>query len=115
MAHDLDKGTRGDRLQVVVHVDEEVLKDPEKRAAYDQLGSQWRAGRDFRPPPNWDAGFEFSGGGYTGGASEQFSDFLVFKVCSVNPCFNCVWKELSTIWLIQIHVSMGIGREHERG
>ena len=26
----------------------EVLKDPEKRAAYDQLGSNWKAGQDFR-------------------------------------------------------------------
>ncbi|MEH6544436.1 MAG: DnaJ C-terminal domain-containing protein [Porticoccaceae bacterium] len=40
----------------------EVLKDTEKRAAYDQLGNQWQQGQDFRPPPNWDAGFEFSGG-----------------------------------------------------
>ena len=31
----------------------EVLKDPEKRAAYDQLGSQWQPGQDFRPPPDW--------------------------------------------------------------
>jgi curved DNA-binding protein len=31
----------------------EVLKDPEKRAAYDQLGSNWKQGQDFRPPPNW--------------------------------------------------------------
>ncbi|MCP4188717.1 MAG: DnaJ domain-containing protein [Gammaproteobacteria bacterium] len=38
----------------------EVLKDTEKRAAYDQLGSQWQQGQDFRPPPDWDAGFEFS-------------------------------------------------------
>jgi curved DNA-binding protein len=29
----------------------EVLHDPEKRAAYDALGSSWRAGQDFRPPP----------------------------------------------------------------
>ena len=29
LAHDLDKGTRAERLQVVVHVDEEVLADPE--------------------------------------------------------------------------------------
>ncbi len=28
LAHDLDKGTRADRLQVVVHVDEKVLEDP---------------------------------------------------------------------------------------
>ncbi len=40
-----------------------VLKDPEKRAAYDQMGSQWKAGQDFQPPPGWDQGFEFSGRG----------------------------------------------------
>ena len=45
----------------------EVLKDPEKRAAYDQLGANWKAGQDFNAPPGWDAGFEFSGDGYTGG------------------------------------------------
>jgi curved DNA-binding protein len=31
----------------------EVLKDEEKRAAYDQLGQQ-RPGQDFRPPPDWE-------------------------------------------------------------
>ena len=54
----------------------EVLKDPEKRTAYDQLGATWKAGQDFRPPPDWDQGFEFHGGGYTGGNPEQFSDFF---------------------------------------
>ncbi len=54
----------------------EVLKDPEKRAAYDQLGANWKAGQDFRPPPGWDAGFEFSGGGFTGGDTSAFSDFF---------------------------------------
>jgi len=29
-----------------------TLKDPEKRAAYDQLGS-YTPGQDFRPPPDW--------------------------------------------------------------
>jgi curved DNA-binding protein len=47
----------------------EVLKDPEKRAAYDQMGSNWKAGQEFQPPPNWDAGFEFRGGAPGGGAS----------------------------------------------
>jgi curved DNA-binding protein len=34
----------------------ETLKDPQKRAAYDQLGSH-RAGQDFRPPPGWEQQF----------------------------------------------------------
>ena len=54
----------------------EVLKDPQKRAAYDQLGNQWKAGQDFRPPPDWDAGFEFRGGGYTAGDTGVHSDFF---------------------------------------
>jgi curved DNA-binding protein len=39
----------------------EVLGHPEKRAAYDQVGQGLQGGQDFRPPPDWDAGFEFSG------------------------------------------------------
>ncbi len=34
----------------------ETLKDPEKRAAYDQLGS-YQPGQDFRPPPDWEKRF----------------------------------------------------------
>jgi curved DNA-binding protein len=54
----------------------EVLKDPEKRAAYDDLGANWQAGQEFRPPPDWDAGFEFTGGGFTGADASAFSDFF---------------------------------------
>ncbi len=54
----------------------EVLKDPEKRAAYDKFGANWRDGENFEPPPNWDAGFEFRGAGYTGGDTTGFSDFF---------------------------------------
>jgi curved DNA-binding protein len=54
----------------------EVLKDPEKRAAYDQLGKNYKAGQDFTPPPGWDAGFEFSGGGFGGADTSAFSDFF---------------------------------------
>lgn len=54
----------------------EVLKDPEKRSAYDQFGANWREGQHFDPPPNWDSGFEFRGGGYTGADESQFSDFF---------------------------------------
>jgi curved DNA-binding protein len=54
----------------------EVLKDPQKRAAYDKLGSNWKAGEEFKPPPNWDEGFEFKGGGFTGTDASAFSDFF---------------------------------------
>ena len=39
----------------------EVLKDPEKRSAYDQLGANWKEGQEFRPPPDWNAGAEHAG------------------------------------------------------
>ena len=52
-----------------------VLKDPEKRAAYDQVGANRQAGEDFNPPPGWDAGFEFSGAS-TGGNGADYSDFF---------------------------------------
>ncbi len=59
----------------------EVLKDPEKRAKYDQLGSHWQAGQDFRPPPGWDVHFDFGGGGtgqseFFWSGSGDFSDFF---------------------------------------
>lgn len=53
-----------------------VLKDPEKRAAYDHMGSQWKTGQDFQPPPGWDAGFEFSGGDFGAGPGGDYSDFF---------------------------------------
>lgn len=51
----------------------EVLKDPEKRAAYDQLGSNWKAGQEFNPPPGWEGRFNVGGGGR---ASFDVSDFF---------------------------------------
>jgi curved DNA-binding protein len=55
----------------------EVLKDPEKRAAYDALGAGWHQGEAFRPPPDWQArDFDFSGGGYTEADPGAFSAFF---------------------------------------
>ena len=39
----------------------EVLKDKEKRAAYDQMGA-YQPGQDFRPPPDWGERFAGQGG-----------------------------------------------------
>src|SRR5579862_5230947 len=50
----------------------EVLKDPEKRAAYDQLGRNYRPGQQFRPPPDWNQHFSQSG-------SHRFSDLNGFS------------------------------------
>lgn len=48
----------------------EVLKDPQRRSMYDRLGSNWRAGQEFRPPPGWQRQS-------TGGSAESiFSDFF---------------------------------------
>ncbi|MCY4469771.1 MAG: DnaJ domain-containing protein [Thiotrichales bacterium] len=52
----------------------EVLKDPEKRAAYDRFGKDWKHGQEFRPPPGWERQFDFGGGGFSGASG--FSDFF---------------------------------------
>jgi curved DNA-binding protein len=54
----------------------EVLKNPEKRAAYDQLGQGPRPGEQFRPPPDWGSGFEFSGAGDQDAAYSDFFESL---------------------------------------
>lgn len=50
----------------------EVLRDAEKRAAYDQLGRDFRNGQQFRPPPDWGQRFGQSGG-------QRFSDLNGFS------------------------------------
>lgn len=57
----------------------EVLKDPEKRKAYDQLGANWKSGQGFQAPPHWD--FEGSQGPQAnnfdaGGFSDFFRDLF---------------------------------------
>ena len=60
----------------------EVLKDPEKRKMYDQLGPNWKQGQDFRPPPGWETHYDFGRGGgrqqggFQWGGSGDFSDFF---------------------------------------
>lgn len=54
----------------------EVLKDDEKRAAYDQLGQHWQAEQDFTPPPGWHSSRGSTGAGGRGFEEAQFSDFF---------------------------------------
>lgn len=51
----------------------EVLRDPEKRAAYDALGTR-KTGEDFRPPPEWH--FDFGGGAEPQDHSEFFENLF---------------------------------------
>jgi curved DNA-binding protein len=37
----------------------EVLRDPERRATYDEVGAGAQDGQPFEPPPGWPAGFDF--------------------------------------------------------
>ncbi len=52
----------------------EVLKDVDKREAYNRLGRNWRHGEDFTPPPDHDPNFSYQSAGFRDGA--EFSDFF---------------------------------------
>lgn len=52
----------------------EVLKDPDKRSAYDRLGSDWRQHEDFTPPPGWNAGPGHGDAGFAD--ARDFGDFF---------------------------------------
>jgi curved DNA-binding protein len=62
----------------------EVLSDADKRKRYDQLGQNWKAGQDFRPPPEWegthveygDLGDLFGGGRGQSGFSDFFESLF---------------------------------------
>jgi curved DNA-binding protein len=61
----------------------EVLRDPEKRKRYDQLGANWKSGQDFQPPPGWEASSGFGTGPgaqgetyYWSSGTGDFSDFF---------------------------------------
>ena len=90
----------------------EVLKDPEKRAQYDQFGSNYNQGQSFNPPPGWgqqrgasgNGNFSnffdsmFGGGGMGGGGGDNFfaqgEDVNAKITVSLEDAFNGAKKSV---------------------
>ncbi len=73
---DVSKEANASAQMAEVNEANAVLSDPEKRAAFDKLAQRRAAGGEFQPPPGWDAGFQFSDAGATGGNEGDFSEFF---------------------------------------
>ena len=78
---DVSKEADADQRMREINEANDVLRDKEKRAAYDQLADHVARGGSpdgsFRPPPNWDEGFEFHRGPNQAPADHaDFSEFF---------------------------------------
>jgi len=78
---DVSKEADAEKRMRDINEANDVLRDKEKRAAYDALADRVARGGhpegDFQPPPGWDTGFEFHRGPNQGPADHaDFSEFF---------------------------------------
>lgn len=70
----------------------EVLRDADKRAAYDQLGRDFRSGQQFRPPPDWEQRFgHASGPGGTRFGDSRFADSRLGDINGFSDFFSSLF------------------------
>ena len=91
---DVSKATDATERMMELNEANDVLSDPEKRVAYDTLGSEPAShdGRDFRPPPNWDAGFEFSDSAGEASNAQHSAFFEQLFGRGARASRHCAWR-----------------------